>query len=451
MQENNFNYENNENNESVEANVNNEFNTNDELDVNNENSNAPIDDGNSVPNNNGDYQAPYSTNTENQGQYYYTTSYGMENGHNPQPRKKFPKAAFAIISVVVISVLLIVCLSLLSTVVSKLNNASSGGNQQLNMQGEQVYVVKNSPKMEIAENTDVDYVPQSIPEVVQKIGDSVVEISTSSVVNDRFFHQYVTSGAGSGVIITESDDAGYLLTNHHVIDGATEITVRLTNGTEYRAQLLGSDAKLDLAALRIEKLGGEDFTTAPIGNSGNLLVGQQVIAIGNPLGSLGGTVTDGIISALDRTVTIDNVPMVLLQHNAAINPGNSGGGLFDAMGNLIGIVNAKTSETGIEGLGFAIPIDIAYGFFNRVMVIEPTLGIRVTYGSINKVVGVYVTEIINSNTDFALYDKITAINSVRIDTDSDYYAILEQLKPGDTASFRVTRNNTTLTINVTIQ
>lgn len=447
MQDNNYNYENNENN------VNDELNSNDEVNVNSEIDNPSSDIDNQNYNADNASQESYAENsdTESHSESYYTTPYETNNGHDVPPKKKFPKLAFAIISVVVISVLLIVCLSLLSTLISKLNNTSSGGNQQLNMQGEQIYVVKNSPKMEVAENTDSNYVPQSIPEVVQKIGDSVVEIKTSSVVNDRFFHQYVTSGAGSGVIITESDDAGYLLTNHHVIDGATEITVRLTNGTEYRAQLLGSDAKLDLAALRIEKLGGEDFTTAPIGNSGNLLVGQQVIAIGNPLGSLGGTVTDGIISALDRTVTIDNVPMVLLQHNAAINPGNSGGGLFDAMGNLIGIVNAKTSETGIEGLGFAIPIDIAYGFFNRVMVIEPTLGIRVTYGSINKVVGVYVTEIINSNTDFALYDKITAINSVRIDTDSDYYAILEQLKPGDTASFRVTRNNTTLTINVTIQ
>ena len=447
MQDNNYNYENNENN------VNDELNSNDEVNVTSEIDSPSSDIDNQNYNADNACQESYAENsdTESPSESYYTTPYETNNGHYVPPKKKFPKLAFAIISVVAISVLLIVCLSLLSTLISKLNNTSSGGNQQLNMQGEQIYVVKNSPKMEVAENTDSNYVPQSIPEVVQKIGNSVVEIKTSSVVNDRFFHQYVTSGAGSGVIITESDDAGYLLTNHHVIDGATEITVRLTNGTEYRAQLLGSDAKLDLAALRIEKLGGEDFTTAPIGNSGNLLVGQQVIAIGNPLGSLGGTVTDGIISALDRTVTIDNVPMVLLQHNAAINPGNSGGGLFDAMGNLIGIVNAKTSETGIEGLGFAIPIDIAYGFFNRVMVIEPTLGIRVTYGSINKVVGVYVTEIINSNTDFALYDKITAINSVRIDTDSDYYAILEQLKPGDTASFRVTRNNTTLTINVKIQ
>ena len=305
------------------------------------------------------YTPPYTQN--------YSTYHNQAYGYTPEERKKISKTAIAIVGIVVISVLLIVCLSLLTTFISKLESITEQQNgAQINVGNEELLVVQNSPQIEISKNTDVDYVPQSIPEVVAKIGDSVVEISTSSVVNDRFFHQYVTSGAGSGVIITQSTEAGYLLTNHHVIDGATEIIVRLTNGEEYKAQLLGSDANLDLAVLRITKKSAESFTVAPIGDSSKLAVGQDVIAIGNPLGSLGGTVTDGIISALDRTVTIDNVSMVLLQHNAAINPGNSGGGLFDAMGNLIGIVNAKTSQTGIEGLGFAIPVNIAYNFFNQI-------------------------------------------------------------------------------------
>ena len=398
----------------------------------------------------------YSSNGNAQNSSYYTPPYytpnysSSGNGYPQPPKRKFPKVAVAIIAIVVVSVLLVVCLSLLTTFISKLEYANSSSDAKLDADGEDLYIVQNSPNIEISKNTDVDYVPQSIPEVVQKIGDSVVEISTSSVVNDRFFHQYVTSGAGSGVIITQSKDAGYLLTNHHVIDGATEITVRLTNAQEYKAQLLGSDANLDLAVLRIEKKSSETFTAAPIGDSGKLLVGQDVIAIGNPLGSLGGTVTNGIISALDRTVTIDNVSMVLLQHNAAINPGNSGGGLFDGMGNLIGIVNAKTSETGIEGLGFAIPINIAYRYFNRVMVIEPAIGAKVTYGRYNNLVGVYVTSLTDENTKFQKYDRVTAVNGKTVETDVDYYNAIESLSVGDTVTITVKRDYSTVDIKITI-
>ena len=398
--------------------------------------------------------------SENQGSSYYTPPYtqgyqGYSNqvyGYAQTNERKFPKTAIAVAAIIVVSVLLVVCLSLLTTFISKLDRMNDEGNRsQVNVGDEELFVVQNSPQIEISKNTDSSYVPKSIPEVVAKIGDSVVEISTSSVVNDRFFHQYVTSGAGSGVIITQSAEAGYLLTNHHVIDGATEITVRLTNGEEYKAQLLGSDASLDLAVLRISKKSSESFTVAPIGDSAKLAVGQDVIAIGNPLGSLGGTVTDGIISALDRTVTIDNVSMVLLQHNAAINPGNSGGGLFDAMGNLIGIVNAKTSETGIEGLGFAIPVNIAYQFFNRVMIVEPSLGIKVTYGSVNRVNGVYVTDIADKGSKFELYDRIIAVNEKEVNTDTDYYSAINELSSGDTVTITVKRNYSNIDIKITLK
>ena len=194
----------------------------------------------------------------------------------------------------------------------------------------------------------------SIAEVVEQVADTVVEITTTNVVTDRFYGQYVTSGAGSGVIISEN---GYIITNHHVIDGARSITVRLTDGSEFAATLIGSNADKDIALLKISATG---LRAAVLGSSEALVVGQEVVAIGNPLGSLGGTVTDGIISALDRTVVIDGHRMTLMQTNAAINPGNSGGGLFNRAGELIGIVNAKQADTGIEGLGFAIPIDVAW-------------------------------------------------------------------------------------------
>lgn len=416
-------------------------------------------------NNNNGYEPKNENQQNNENNYYSNGYYNQDSSYykppyedpsfssNRPPKRKIPNVAIAIIALIVISVLLISALSVLKTVLKRLDNLAESENNknQVNVGDEEMHVVQNSPKIEIEKNTDVDYVPKSIPEIVAKIGDSVVEISTSSVVNDRFFHQYVTSGAGSGVIITQSDEAGYLLTNHHVIDGATEVTVRLTSGEEYSAQILGSDQSLDLAVLRISKKSNESFTVAPLGDSSNLAVGQQVIAIGNPLGSLGGTVTDGIISALDRTVTIDNIPMVLLQHNAAINPGNSGGGLFDGMGNLIGIVNAKTSQTGIEGLGFAIPVNIAYQFFNRVMVIEPAIGIKVTYGRYNGVAGVYVTTVVNDGAGFQMYDRIMAINGKSISSDTDYYDALDTLKAGDTVTLTVKRNQSTIEVKIALK
>src|SRR5699024_342301 len=151
------------------------------------------------------------------------------------------------------------------------------------------------------------------------------------------FQQYVSSGAGSGVILTQD---GYIVTNHHVIEDANSITVRTRSGDEYNASLVGSDEQSDLAVLKIDATG---LTPAVLGDSTTLEVGELAIAIGNPLGELGGSVTSGIISALDREMTIDGQTMTLLQTDAAVNPGNSGGGLFNANGDLIGIVNAKSS------------------------------------------------------------------------------------------------------------
>lgn len=191
----------------------------------------------------------------------------------------------------------------------------------------------------------------SIEEIAAKAADSVVEITTESVTTGEFLQQSITQGAGSGVIISTD---GYILTNYHVIEGASTITVTLRNGNSYPATLVGVDDNLDVALLKIEET---NLSPATFGDSSSLKVGETAVAIGNPLGQLGGTVTNGIISALDRDITIDGKTKKLLQTNAAINPGNSGGGLFNDKGQLIGLVVAKSSGEEIEGLGFAIPIN----------------------------------------------------------------------------------------------
>lgn len=213
-------------------------------------------------------------------------------------------------------------------------------------------------------------------DIIARIKDSVVEIRTQSVVS---FQGYISSGAGSGVIVSDysckDEDSGetiekgyYIITNAHVIEDAinsdkSTITVILTDGTEYEAGLVGSDTISDIAVIKIKE--EKKLTCAVFANKDyNLRVGDEVIAIGNPLGQLGGTVTNGYVSALDREIEVEGNKMRLLQTDAPINPGNSGGGLFNLRGELIGIVNAKSAGTDIEGLGFAIPASNAYKIYN---------------------------------------------------------------------------------------
>lgn len=162
--------------------------------------------------------------------------------------------------------------------------------------------------------------------------------------------QQIPVGSGSGIILTSD---GYIVTCKHVVEGAQTIKVILNDDSEHDATLIGSDSRTDLAVLKIDMTG---LTSATLGDSDMLTVGEDVIAIGNPLGELRGTATSGIVSALSREVTVGSVEMSLIQTDAAISPGNSGGGLFNASGSLIGIVNAKASSSNSEGLGFAIPV-----------------------------------------------------------------------------------------------
>ena len=162
--------------------------------------------------------------------------------------------------------------------------------------------------------------------------------------------QYVTEGAGSGAVMTAD---GYIMTNNHVIDGASKITVTTSDDKEYEAKLVGTDSITDIAVLKIS---AKNLTPATYGNSDQLAVGDMAVAIGNPLGELGGTVSAGIISALDRELAIDGKTMTLLQTDASINPGNSGGRTCStATGSIIGIVVAKSSGSNVEGLGFCDP------------------------------------------------------------------------------------------------
>lgn len=302
----------------------------------------------------------------------------------------------------------------------------------------------------------------STSEIVKKTADSVVEISTESVVTGSFAQQYVQQGAGSGVIISQD---GYILTNNHVINGANSVKVRLRDGTEYDATIIGSDSDNDIALLKVNATG---LSPATFGDSNSLAVGDYVVAIGNPLGELGGTVTDGIISALARKVTIEDTQMTLLQTNAQVNPGNSGGGLFNANGELVGIVNAKQSATEVEGIAFAIPInnvlDILsdlkeYGYVTG----KVDLGIDFTditsdetafYYGVNQT-GCYVLSVDSgSNAEKAGVtrgDLVTKVNDTDVSSSSDITTALEKAEVGDTVTFTVSRRGTSKTISFVLE
>lgn len=236
---------------------------------------------------------------------------------------------------------------------SYLANALNGGHSG---SSKTASVSKNGYKLEDATGSKM-----TVQEVTNKTKDSVVEIKTESVSADAWMQQYVTEGAGSGVVMTAD---GYIMTNNHVIDGASKITVTTSDDKEYEAKLVGTDSITDIAVLKIS---AKNLTPATYGNSDQLAVGDMAVAIGNPLGELGGTVSAGIISALDRELAIDGKTMTLLQTDASINPGNSGGGLFNGDGQLIGIVVAKSSGSNVEGLGFAIPINKAADVAQQLM------------------------------------------------------------------------------------
>ena len=298
----------------------------------------------------------------------------------------------------------------------------------------------------------------TVPTVVSRVAASVVEISTETLVQSDWIGQYITGGAGSGVIIAEE---GYIITNHHVIDGADSIIVRLNDGTEFPAVLVGSDEQTDVAILWIDP-GEYELTVATLGSSDDLVAGEDILAIGNPLGSLGGTVTEGIISATERQISVGGNEMTLLQVSAPINPGNSGGGLFNMAGELVGVVNAKMSSEEIEGLGFAIPVDTAYEIACELIEYRYVRG-RVTtgltlvdVGSVQTAMyyfnsrrtGVYVYDSVSDALKYG--DLILSVNGTEITASEEISDVIRNAKVGDTVTFIVYRNKEEITVELVL-
>ena len=304
-------------------------------------------------------------------------------------------------------------------------------------------------------------------QVADLVSPSVVVITTEQVVYSQwswYGQNQVESGAGSGVIISSD---GYILTCAHVVDGASTITVTIGD-KDYTATLVGEDTTSDIAVIKID---ADGLTPATVGNSDSLKVGQSVMAVGNPLGELGGTVTGGMISALNRSVTIQGSSSVntmsLIQRDASVSPGNSGGGLFNMNGELVGIVNAKSSSSDAEGLGFAIPINDAIKVAqelleNGYVTGRPYLGI--TYLAVTdaqtasqlgvNAYGVYVVEVVKGGpaekAGLQAGDRIVSVDGTEIASKDDLGTLMQKHAAGDTLSITIARDGQMQTVNVTL-
>lgn len=318
----------------------------------------------------------------------------------------------------------------------------------------------------LANKTEGDVL--TIPEIAAKVGPSVVGVINKTKVQaqkywDPFSGKYyystdpsqdgqtVEQGSGSGIIISED---GYIVTNQHVIEGASEVEIILNTGTSYTAETIGYDVKTDLAVLKIEPKAEEKLTAAVLGDSTTLQVGELAVAIGNPMGmEFSGSVTAGIVSAVNRTMTIDNRTYNLIQTDAAINSGNSGGALINQYGEVIGINSVKLSTSGVEGMGFAIAISEAKPIINDLMQSgyvtgRPLVGI----GLAETRYGLFITSVQEGSgaekAGLQVDDMVLEVDGQKVSSTSEINEIRDTKKPGDTLNFKILREQNTMEVSV---
>lgn len=299
----------------------------------------------------------------------------------------------------------------------------------------------------------------SATEAYNKVAPAAVVVSTKSVTQGYFMHTQEVEGIGSGFIINEE---GYILTNYHVIQGAQEISVTLSNDVTTTAQVINYDENQDVAMIKITDESVEIPATVELGDSDALQPGEEVIAIGTPLSTeLSSTVTKGIISATSRSVAVESgVTMNLIQTDAAINAGNSGGPLVNTKGEVVGINSSKISGEAVEGIGFSIPINDIKDKIESLS--KPILNLGISVRTIDESLskqlnmeqGLYIVEV----TEFSSAEKaglkagdiIVKADGTRITTFDEFKEIKNAKEEGDDISLEVVRNGESKTINVTL-
>ena len=379
------------------------------------------------------------------------------NHHDKNKRSRKPMSPKQKGAVKIVA-LCLVC-ALLGGLAQPIYSSLSGGNETT------IYTGDRTPTQ--VDTASVDTSKElTTAEIYAKYVNSCVGI-TVDIVSTNVFGQTVTgAAAGSGFVITED---GYILTNYHVIDGANSIKVTFDNGKEYTATYVGGEEKNDIAVIKVDATG---LTPVVIGKSSDMLVGEQVTTIGNPLGELTFSESTGIISALDRSITMsDGRQMNMIQTDCAINSGNSGGPLFNSHGEVIGIVSAKyssgsnSSSTSVEGLGFAIPMDDVASMVsdlvkNGYVTGKPIMGISVadvdesvtSYGvPQGAIIRVVTPDLCGAKAGLQAGDIVTKIDNTDVTSASDLTSAIGNYKPGDKVTLTIFRSGETKTVEVTLE
>ena len=379
------------------------------------------------------------------------------NHHDKNKRSRKPMSPKQKGAVKIVA-LCLVC-ALLGGLAQPIYSSLSGGNETT------IYTGDRTPTQ--VDTASVDTSKElTTAEIYAKYVNSCVGI-TVDIVSTNVFGQTVTgAAAGSGFVITED---GYILTNYHVIDGANSIKVTFDNGKEYTATYVGGEEKNDIAVIKVDATG---LTPVVIGKSSDMLVGEQVTAIGNPLGELTFSESTGIISALDRSITMsDGRQMNMIQTDCAINSGNSGGPLFNSHGEVIGIVSAKyssgsnSSSASVEGLGFAIPMDDVASMVsdlvkNGYVTGKPIMGISVadvdesvtSYGvPQGAIIRVVTPDLCGAKAGLQAGDIVTKIDNTGVTSASDLTSAIGNYKPGDKVTLTIFRSGETKTVEVTLE
>lgn len=336
-------------------------------------------------------------------------------------------------------------------------NHSSAGGQNITIQA-------NTSDVSPLSNS-VSQQALTVTQIAEKVGPSVVGVINKAVVSPQQFYnpftgrtysvggsnnEAIEQGSGSGIIISSD---GYVVTNEHVIDGATQISVILNTGEECSATLIGKDAKTDLAVLKIEKAG---LTAAILGDSEKVKVGELAVAIGNPLGQeFAGTVTAGVISAVNRTMTVENKTYNLIQTDAAINPGNSGGALVNQYGEVIGINTIKLSQTDVEGIGFAIAMSEAKPIISQLSQNGYVSGRPLVGVSLEERNGLLIVAGVSTGSGAEKAglqegDLIIKADGQAVKTSNEINELRDKKSPGDTITFTILRNGEVMDVPVVL-
>lgn len=405
-------------------------------------------------NENNDYRPENEGYSNPDNLYHYNYRSQEDQGRHEAPAVS-KKPSFWHKTGVKITALLLAC--------AVVGGAAGYGGAALSKSGKTTIQQSNRTAQEVTVKKVTGQALMSPAEVYASTVNSIVSINCSAVSTNIFGQRVESASSGSGFVITQD---GYIVTNHHVISGASSVTVTMYDGTEYPATVVGSDSDYDVAVLKINATGLQPVT---LGSSEDVNVGDTVLAIGNPLGELTFSMSQGIVSCCDRAINVDGTPFNMIQVDASINPGNSGGPLMNLYGEVVGIVSAKYSsysDTTVEGLGFAIPIGDVQAIITDIMengqiTNKPSFGI--TAGTmtqqmaaqyqIDQTSGAFVYSVnkggAGEKAGLKMGDVITKVDSTDITSMEDLTAAKKGHKAGDTVTVTYYRDGQTQTTELT--